>query len=92
LQKFDSASAALSEVNFNYETPSKDFDHQKVRGLVAKLIQIPEFKKQCSTAIEVTAGGKLYNVSSDHSTFSPLSTLCVSSKLITDFLVFAGFC
>jgi|EP00945_MAST-04E_sp_MAST-4E-sp1_P005290 structural maintenance of chromosome 2 len=45
---------------FNYSTPYKKFDRSSVKGVVANLLSVksPEY----STALEVTAGGKLYNV------------------------------
>ncbi|KAK0595539.1 hypothetical protein LWI29_007657 [Acer saccharum] len=53
-------SAQLANVQFSYRDPVKSFDRSKVKGVVAKLIKV----KNNSTmiALEVTAGGKLYNV------------------------------
>lgn len=54
-------SAALERrLAFNYTDPVRGFDRSKVKGLVAKLIQVKQ--KDCSTALEVVAGGKLYQV------------------------------
>jgi structural maintenance of chromosome 2 len=47
----------LSAVDFDYASPSLNFDRSK-KGLVA-LLAPQDFNK--STALEVTAGGKLYN-------------------------------
>jgi structural maintenance of chromosome 2 len=49
-----------SRLAFNYSDPVRGFDRSKVKGIVAKLIhvQIPDH----STALEVVAGGKLFQV------------------------------
>ena len=54
-------SAALEKrLAFNYSDPVRGFDRSKVKGLVAKLIQVK--KEDFATALEVVAGGKLYQV------------------------------
>ncbi len=54
-------SAALEKrLAFNYTDPVRGFDRSKVKGLVAKLIQVK--KEDYATALEVVAGGKLYQV------------------------------
>jgi structural maintenance of chromosome 2 len=57
----DTLSAQLEgRLRFNYKDPVKGFDRSKVKGLVAKLIQVKDSKH--STALEVAAGGKLFQV------------------------------
>ncbi|CAA6656972.1 unnamed protein product [Spirodela intermedia] len=53
-------SGQLANVEFTYRDPVKNFDRSKVKGVVAKLIKV----KDSSTmiALEVAAGGKLFNV------------------------------
>ncbi|MBA0851713.1 hypothetical protein Goshw_024691 [Gossypium schwendimanii] len=53
-------SAQLANVQFNYRDPVKNFDRTKVKGVVAKLIKVKD--STAMTALEVTAGGKLFNV------------------------------
>ncbi|TXG70686.1 hypothetical protein EZV62_005621 [Acer yangbiense] len=53
-------SAQLANVQFSYRDPVKNFDRSKVKGVVAKLIKVKN--SSTMTALEVTAGGKLYNV------------------------------
>ncbi|CAN1267092.1 Structural maintenance of chromosomes protein 2-2 [Linum perenne] len=53
-------SAHLSNVQFSYRDPAKNFDRNKVKGVVAKLIKVKD--RSTMTALEVTAGGKLFNV------------------------------
>lgn len=49
-------------MKFVYTSPSPDFDPALVKGLIAELIDIPQENLDSSTALEVCAGGKLYNV------------------------------
>ncbi|KAF3433156.1 hypothetical protein FNV43_RR24258 [Rhamnella rubrinervis] len=53
-------SAQLANVEFKYRDPMKNFDRSKVKGVVAKLIKVKD--SSTMTALEVTAGGKLFNV------------------------------
>ncbi|QCD85527.1 structural maintenance of chromosome 2 [Vigna unguiculata] len=53
-------SAYLANVEFTYRDPVKNFERSKVKGVVAKLIKVKD--SSTMTALEVTAGGKLYNV------------------------------
>ena len=45
---------------FNFSDPVKGFDRSKVKGMVAKLVQVKD--PRYSTALEVVAGGKLYQI------------------------------
>jgi structural maintenance of chromosome 2 len=51
----------LSQLDFNY-TPPPNFDARKVKGLVASLLALKPEDHGKSTALEIAAGGKLYNV------------------------------
>ncbi|XP_030936006.1 structural maintenance of chromosomes protein 2-1-like [Quercus lobata] len=53
-------SAQLANVEFTYRDPMRNFDRSKVKGVVAKLIKVRD--SSTMTALEVTAGGKLFNV------------------------------
>ncbi|KAJ6824880.1 structural maintenance of chromosomes protein 2-1-like [Iris pallida] len=53
-------SGQLANVQFSYRDPVKNFDRTKVKGVVAKLIKVKD--SSTMTALEVAAGGKLYNV------------------------------
>lgn len=52
----------LAVLDFNYTSPSPNFDRSKVKGLVVSLITLDSTDYPKSTALEITAGGKLYNV------------------------------
>ena len=59
--KYDELSSLLTRFNFHYQTPrDKSFKANKIKGLIAKLITIKDLKY--SKALEVTAGGRLYNL------------------------------
>ena len=49
-------------LDFNYSSPYPNFDRSKVKGLVASLISLDRENFDKSTALEITAGGRLYNV------------------------------
>jgi len=53
-------SARLAAFEFEFASPSKGFDRSKVKGLVAKLVNVSD--PAHATALEVVAGGKLYQV------------------------------
>ncbi|WKA06767.1 hypothetical protein VitviT2T_024652 [Vitis vinifera] len=53
-------SAQLGNVQFTYHDPLKNFDRSRVKGVVAKLIKVKD--SSTMTALEVAAGGKLFNV------------------------------
>ncbi|XP_074652125.1 structural maintenance of chromosomes protein 2-like [Tubulanus polymorphus] len=58
--RVETLGARNANLQFDYRDPEKNFDRSKVKGLVAKLIQVKDPKTV--TALEVAAGGKLYNV------------------------------
>ncbi|RCV28634.1 hypothetical protein SETIT_5G419000v2 [Setaria italica] len=53
-------SGELANLHFSYRDPERDFDRSKVKGVVARLIRIKD--SSAATALEVTAGGRLFNV------------------------------
>jgi len=63
-QVVDDTSAELSSVRLDYQDPEPGFDRSRVKGLVAQLVEIKDEKY--ATALEVTAGGRLYNVVVDN--------------------------
>ena len=64
-EKVGTLSSKLSAFDFAYDKPTRNFDDNKVKGLVAKLIQIKD--ESVATALEVVAGGKLFQVVVDSS-------------------------
>ena len=53
-----------ARLNFEFKDPEKGFDRSRVKGLVARLVSIPN--PQDATALEVSAGSKLYQVVVDN--------------------------
>ncbi|KAJ1939894.1 Structural maintenance of chromosomes protein 2, partial [Linderina pennispora] len=64
--------ARLSNFDFDYQDPVRGFDRSKVKGLVAQLIDIDDKNKFASVALEITAGGRIYNVIVDDDTTGAL--------------------
>ena len=52
----------VSNIDFTYNDPSPNFDRSRVKGLVAQLFTLDKDKTQAGTALEICAGGRLYNV------------------------------
>ncbi|KAL6541728.1 Structural maintenance of chromosomes protein 2-2 [Orobanche gracilis] len=53
-------SSQLANVDFHYNDPEKNFDRSRVKGVVAKLIKVND--SSAALALEVVAGGKLFNI------------------------------
>ncbi|CAE6464237.1 unnamed protein product, partial [Rhizoctonia solani] len=55
--------SSLSQLDFAYSDPTPNFDRSAVLGPLANLVSLaPEVADKWSTALEICAGGKLYNV------------------------------
>lgn len=61
-EQTDGMQRKVSNLDFNYSNPSPNFDRSKVKGLVAQLFTLNKDKAQAGTALEICAGGRLYNV------------------------------
>ncbi|KAK2575757.1 hypothetical protein KPH14_003647 [Odynerus spinipes] len=59
-EKIDELEIQYSQLRFNYEIPDSCFDKNSIKGMVCKLLTIKN--KETAYALEVAAGGKLYNV------------------------------
>lgn len=60
--KIEELERSVHGMEFSYSDPTPNFDRSKVKGLVANLISIPKAHIGKATALEVCAGGKLYQV------------------------------
>ncbi len=58
----------VAGLDFTYSDPAPNFDRSKVKGLVAQLFNLPADHTEASTALEICAGGRLYNVVVDSNT------------------------
>ena len=61
-QNYERLKQSLPRLNFEYSDPSPGFNRAKVKGLAATLISLDEQHYNKSTALEIAAGGKLYNI------------------------------
>ncbi|RFU78745.1 structural maintenance-chromosome 2 [Trichoderma arundinaceum] len=61
-QDCDTLKRQVANIDFNYADPVPNFDRSKVKGLVAQLFTIDKEKTRAGTALEICAGGRLYNV------------------------------
>ncbi|KAL4797066.1 RecF/RecN/SMC [Aspergillus venezuelensis] len=66
-QRADGLQRKVANIEFNYSDPYPHFDRSKVKGLVAQLFTVDKEKLQAATALEICAGGRLYNVVVDSS-------------------------
>ncbi|RGP73498.1 structural maintenance-chromosome 2 [Fusarium sporotrichioides] len=61
-QESDKLRRQVANTEFNYADPVPNFDRSKVKGLVAQLFTLDEGYTKAATALEICAGGRLYNV------------------------------
>lgn len=66
-EQADSMKRKVANIDFSYSDPSSGFDRSKVKGLVVQLFTLDKDKAQAGTALEICAGGRLYNVVVDSS-------------------------
>lgn len=62
LEKRDAVKSKLAVLDFDYADPVRGFDRSQVKGLVASLVSVSQEHFTAATALEVCAGGRLYNV------------------------------
>ncbi|KAF2098739.1 RecF/RecN/SMC protein [Rhizodiscina lignyota] len=61
-EQADNLRRKVANIDFNYNDPSPNFDRSKVKGLVAQLFTLQKEHTKAGTALEICAGGRLYNV------------------------------
>ena len=61
-EQADSMKRKVANIDFNYADPTPGFDRSKVKGLVAQLFTLGKDHTNAGTALEICAGGRLYNV------------------------------
>ena len=66
-EQADGLKRKVANIDFSYSDPSPGFDRSKVKGLLAQLFTLDKNKSQAGTALEICAGGRLYNVVVDSS-------------------------
>ncbi|KIW05842.1 uncharacterized protein PV09_03046 [Verruconis gallopava] len=66
-EQADGLRRKVASIDFTYSDPSPNFDRSKVKGLVAQLFTLDKNHLRAGQALEVCAGGRLYNVVVDSS-------------------------
>ena len=61
-EQSDGMRRKVANIDFNYTDPTPKFDRSKVKGLVAQLFTLDKDRTNAGTALEICAGGRLYNV------------------------------
>lgn len=61
-EQADSMRRKVANIDFTYSDPTPGFNRSKVKGLVAQLFTLDKDKARAGTALEICAGGRLYNV------------------------------
>jgi structural maintenance of chromosome 2 len=61
-QQADGLRRRVANIDFSYSDPSPNFDRSRVKGLVAQLFTLGKEHTRAGTALEICAGGRLYNV------------------------------
>jgi structural maintenance of chromosome 2 len=61
-EQADSLKRKVANIDFSYQDPSPNFDRSRVMGLVAQLFTLEKQYLKAGTALEICAGGRLYNV------------------------------
>ncbi|KAH8160401.1 hypothetical protein CIB48_g7846 [Xylaria polymorpha] len=61
-QEADALKRKVANIDFSYADPTPNFDRSKVKGLVAQLFTLDKDHTEAGTALEICAGGRLYNV------------------------------
>ena len=61
-EQADGMKRKVANIDFSYNDPTPGFDRSKVKGLVAQLFTLDKEQARAGTALEICAGGRLYNV------------------------------
>jgi structural maintenance of chromosome 2 len=61
-QEADGLRRRVANIDFTYSDPAPNFDRSRVKGLVAQLFTLDKEHTRAGTALEICAGGRLYNV------------------------------
>ncbi|KAK6585316.1 hypothetical protein PZA11_002043 [Diplocarpon coronariae] len=61
-EQSDGLKRKVANIDFSYSDPTPKFDRSKVKGLVASLFTLDNERTDAGTALEICAGGRLYNV------------------------------
>ncbi|XP_043795262.1 structural maintenance of chromosomes protein 2 isoform X1 [Apis laboriosa] len=59
-EEIDHFESKYPQIRFEYQKPDSNFNHNSVKGVVCKLITVKD--KNAAYALDIAAGGKLYNI------------------------------
>lgn len=62
MQRRDNKRREIARTDFRADDPHPGFDRSAVFGTIANLIELPAASEPAATALEIAAGGSLYNV------------------------------
>lgn len=62
IQRREHVGHGLSRLNLEYMDPYHGFDRSKIKGYVAQVTYLDKVNYDKATALEIAAGGKLFNV------------------------------
>ncbi|KAI1317847.1 Structural maintenance of chromosomes protein 2 [Mortierella claussenii] len=65
-EQIEQTSRRVAGLDFQYFNPTPNFDRSTVKGLVAELFTVLPEHTSAATALEICAGGRLYNVVVDN--------------------------
>ncbi|SCU97709.1 LADA_0H07800g1_1 [Lachancea dasiensis] len=65
-REMDILKRRVANIDFNYSKPSSDFSPTSVKGVAAQLFSLDENNFASATALQVCAGGRLFNVVVDN--------------------------
>lgn len=66
-EQADTLKRKVANIDFSYQDPTPKFNRDSVKGLVAQLFTLNKQHLKAGTALEICAGGRLYNVVVDTS-------------------------
>lgn len=61
-EQADGMKRKVANIDFTYTDPTPGFNRSRVKGLVAQLFTLDKEQTRAGTALEICAGGRLYNV------------------------------
>ncbi len=59
-ERVEALSSSIGSVDFSYRDPERGWDRGRVKGVLARLVRVQ--RPEAATALEVAAGGRLYQV------------------------------
>lgn len=61
-ERLDQLKSLVTSIGFSYTDPYPNFDRSLVKGVIAELVSLSPSNMKYANALEIAAGGRLYNV------------------------------